>query len=201
MFFNLLNSIICGMFVMYKKLSQPPDYHISKEELEYVIDHRRKYLIDDAFWELESRGWNRTMREYYANATGHKFRNTCIPQNIKKIILRTSYWYNNKPYKFISYNINKKLPKVEKLKFSIPLHKVELIDNEDKPVRDITEKIRRYAGPQNDFHGEDVLIRDMLYFAADVLKNEYPKLKITNIVGNTKVIDTLKGTTSDLLVS
>lgn len=201
MFFNLLNSIICSIFVVYKKLLHAPDYHISKEELEYVIDHRRKYLIDDAFWELESRGWNRTMREYYANVTGNKFRNTCIPQNIKKIILRTSYWYNNKLYKFISYDINKKIPKVEKLTFSIPLHKAELLDNDDKPVCDITEKIRRYAGPQNDFHGEDVLIKDMLYFAVDVLKNEYPKLKITNIVGSSKVVDTLKGTTNDLLVS
>lgn len=200
MLFNLLNNIICSVFIVYKKLAHAPDYHIIKEELEYVIDHRRKYLIDDAFWEMESRGWNRTMREYYSNVTGHNFKNTCIPQNINKIMLRTSYWYNNKIYKFMTYNINKKIPRVEKLAFSLPLQKAELLDADDKPIFDITEKIRRYAGPQNDFHGEDVSIKDMLYFTCDVLKNEYPKLKITNIIGNSKIVDTLTGTTCDLRV-
>jgi hypothetical protein len=198
---NLLTSVICAIYRTYKRFVTIPDYTIIKEELEYIIDHRRKFLIDDLFWEHESRGWDTSLHEYHTDVSEHSFRNTCIPQNITKILLRTKYWYNNKNYKFITYNISEKVPKVDNISFSIPFSKAVLLDADDKPARDVTEKIRRYAGPKNDFHGSDVLIKDMLYFTNETLKNEYPKIKVTNIMGLSKTIDTLTGSISDLRLS
>lgn len=201
MFVNLLTSVICAMYRTYKRLITLPDYTILTEEIEYHMDHNKKFLIEDAFWAEESRKWDFILDEHYSNVTGMDFRYTCIPQNIDKIVMRTKYLYNDKIYKYITYDINKTVPKDEKLTFSLPFSNAFLLDNDDKPVRDITEKVRRYAGPKNNFHGEDVMIKDLLYYDDETLENEYPKIKVTNIIGVSKIVNTIDGKVTDLQIS
>jgi hypothetical protein len=74
---------------------------------------------------------------------------------------------------------------------------VVLVDEDDKPVRDITSKVKRYAGPRGDFEGSEVRIRDLLFYDEDTLNKSYPKIQITNALGMKKVISTLTGTTTD----
>ena len=62
------------------------------------------------------------------------------------------------------------------------------LDYNNKPVRDITSKVRKYAGPKSDFHGEDVPIRDMLRYDHVDLKERYPKIKLTNAIGMSKIV-------------
>jgi len=63
-----------------------------------------------------------------------------------------------------------------------------LLDYNNKPVRDITSKVKNNAGPKSDFHGEDVPIRDMLRYDRSTLKDEFPKIKLTNAIGMTKTV-------------
>jgi hypothetical protein len=46
MLFKLLSSVL----YLYKKLTTPADYSVLSEELEYAIDYRMKYRIEDDFW-------------------------------------------------------------------------------------------------------------------------------------------------------
>jgi hypothetical protein len=198
MLFKLLSSVL----YYYKKLVTPRDYQIISEELEYTIDYRKKYDIEDDFWREESVDWDGVMHEFYVLATGKNFRHTIIPQNVDNVILRIKYWYNGKIYKVITSDINfvPSEPKSNDVRFSIPLSRAWLLDQDDKPVRDITEKVRRYAGPRNDFHGQDVKLVDFLYYTQKTLKDEYPKLLLLNTLGMKKLVLTLKDSTTDLRI-
>ena len=198
MLFKLLSSVL----YYYKKLVTPRDYQIISEELEYTIDYRKKYDIEDDFWREESMDWDGVMHEFYVLATGKNFRHTIIPQNVDNVILRIKYWYNGKIYKVITSDINfvPSEPKSNDVRFSIPLSRAWLLDQDDKPVRDITEKVRRYAGPRNDFHGQDVKLVDFLYYTQKTLKDEYPKLLLLNTMGMKKLVLTLEDSTTDLRI-
>jgi len=113
-----------------------------------------------------------------------------IPENVHNIILRIRYWYGNKQYKFITTKVDVDWPVIlsEGISFNIPLTSAMLLDYNNKPVRDITSKVKKYAGPKSDFHGEDVPIRDMLRYDRSTLKDEFPKIKLTNAIGMTKTV-------------
>tara|TARA_B100000287_G_C20082763_1_gene563041 strand:- start:185 stop:448 length:264 start_codon:yes stop_codon:yes gene_type:complete len=84
--------------------------------------------------------------------------------------------------------------------FNIPLVSAHLLNDEGKPVKDILRKIKRYAGPRGDFHGEKVKISDMLYYDMETLKTMYPAIKIRNVFGETKTVNTIDGYITDLYV-
>ena len=151
----MLIKLLSTVIFWYKKLTTYPDYHIISEELEYKIDYRIKYQIEDEFWKNESKDWDGVLDEFYVLVSGKNFRNTIVPQNVKKLILRVKYWYGGKIYKAVSTNINFKPGQVveEGMKFSIPISSAWIVDHDDKPQVNITEKVKRYTGPRNDFTG------------------------------------------------
>jgi hypothetical protein len=200
MFTNLLNRVIVWVYTVYKYAVTVPDYCIEHASMEYTVNPNEAYEIRDKFWKDESRHWDRSTDEVYCDLTYKDYINTNIPENISKTILRIKYWYNGKLYKLITENMNFCLPDDLEggFTFSIPLGEAWLVDHDDKPMRDITEKVKRYAGPKNDFHGEKVRIRDMLYYTEDTLQKYYPSIRLTNAFGMTKNVSTLEGFTSDL---
>ena len=84
------------------------------------------------------------------------------------------------------------------MSFHVPLVGAQLLDSGDKPVKDVLEKIRRYAGPRSDFYGEKIFIKDVLYLDEVVLKNNLPRIKMKNCLGMMKTVDTATGLMSDL---
>ena len=122
------------------------------------------------------------------------------PEAVTKILIRISYWHGNRMYKFLTYNNEYTWPpkKANTMSFHIPLTSAQLLDCDDKPVKDVLEKIRRYAGPNSDFYGEKVMIKDMLFYNEDRLKNEVPRIKLKNCFGMMKTVDTLTGLMTDL---
>jgi len=200
MLVKLLSNIILPIYSTYKYFTTPRDYSIISEELEYKIDYRMKYQVEDEFWENESKTWDGTLDEYHTYVTGKPFRNTIIPQNVKNITLRVKYWYGGKIYKAISNDINFKPsePTEKGILFSIPLSSVWIVDHDDKPQVDITEKVRRYAGPRNDFHGQKVPLKEFLYYTKKMLETKFPKVLLTNSLGMKKLVLTLEDFTTDL---
>jgi hypothetical protein len=84
--------------------------------------------------------------------------------------------------------------------FSIPLSSAWLVDHDDKPIRDITEKVKRYSGPRCDFHKEKVPIDQFLYYDRSYLETHLPKIIIKNTLGMTKTISTLDTCITDLRI-
>lgn len=199
----MLTKLLSTIFFFYKYLTTPRDYSIISEELEYAVDHDMKYQIEDDFWLEESKDWeDGILDEYYTNVTGKKFRHTMIPQNVCWTILRVKYYFNGKPYTAISNDINFRPGESENnaMHFSIPLSSACIVDHDDKPVRDITEKVKRYSGPRNDFHGQKVSLEHFLYYDKKVLKERFPKIVLKNSLGMKKTLSTLDDYTTDLQI-
>lgn len=198
MLFKLLSTLI----YLYKKLTTPSDYTIISEELEYKIDYDMKYRIEDEFWENESKDWDGILDEYHCYVTNKSFRNTIVPENVKNLILRVKYYYGGKVYKAITQDINFIPGKREQdnMIFSIPLSNVWIVDHDDKPQVDITEKVKRYAGPRNDFHGQNVPLEDFLYYTRKTLETRFPKIMLTNSLGMKKIVLTTEDSTKDLRI-
>lgn len=199
----MLTKLLSTIFFFYKYLTTPRDYSIISEEIEYAVDHDMKYQIEDDFWLKESKDWeDGILDEYYVNVTGKNFRHTMVPQNIKWIILRVRYYFNGKQYTAISNDINFKPGKDEDIAmhFSIPLSSAWIVDHDDKPMRNITEKVKRYSGPRNDFHGQKVSLENFLYYDRDVLKDRFPKIVLANTLGMKKTLSTLDDFTTDLQI-
>lgn len=198
MILNLLSNVL----YFYKRLTTPRDYSIISEELEYKIDYRLKYQVEDQFWEEERKDWDGILDEFYVRATGRPFRHTVVPQNVRNLTLRVKYWYGGKVYKVITNDINYVPGKEEgsSMMFTIPLSSVWIVDHDDKPQVNITEKVKRYAGPRNDFHGESVPLKDFLYYTTETLKSRFPKIILTNSLGMKKTLLTLEDSTTDLRI-
>jgi hypothetical protein len=199
----MLTKLLSSIFFFYKYLTTPRDYSIISEEIEYAVDHDMKYQIEDEFWLNESKDWeDEVLDEYYVNATGKKFRHTMVPQNIQWIILRVRYYFNGKQYTAISNDIDFKPGDNEdnSMHFSVPFSSAWVVDHDDKPVRNITEKVKRYSGPRNDFHGQKVSLEHFLYYDRDVLEKQFPKIILKGTLGLQKIVSTLDGFTTDLQI-
>jgi hypothetical protein len=198
----MLVKLLSNLLFLYKNLTTPPDYKIIKEELEYKIDYDLKYQTDDKFWVEESKDWDGILDEYYVDVTGRDFRSTAVPQNVKYIILRIKYFYNGHVYTAISNDINFKPGENEDtaMHFSIPLSSAWIVDHDDKPIRNITEKVKRYSGPRNDFHGQKVPLEHLLYYDRIVLEERFPKIVLKNALGMKKVLSTTEDFTTGLQI-
>jgi hypothetical protein len=201
---NLLSHLIIWVYSIYRNLFDKPDFRVVSKELEYFIDPKIEYVVDEGgFWHKESKSWkDEILDNYFVDVTNEPYYVEKIPANVTKTILRIKYWYGNKQYKFITNNIMTKWPVTfeNAISFNIPLVSATLLDVNNEPVRNITNKVRRYSGPKNDFHGEDVPIKDMLYYEEDTLKNEYPKIKLVNAIGMSKTVSTYEDVITSLRI-
>lgn len=196
MILKLLSNVIVFLRYLFTK----PDYYIISEELEYKIDHDTKYLVEDDFWMEESKHWeDGILDEYYTNVSGKHFRNTIIPQNIVHTILRVRYVFNGHVYTVISNNINFTPGDDDSgMAFCIPVSNAQIVDHDDKPMIDITPRVKRYAGPRNDFHKQKLPLRDFLFYDEETLREKYPKIVISNALGMKKTLSTLENYTTDI---
>lgn len=196
----MLLKLLSIVFFIFRKLTTYPDYYITSEEIEYELERDIKYQVEDKFWEDESKSWDGILDQYHVNVTGKKFRHTSIPQNVKYIILRISYSFNGHIYKAITNDINFKPGEDTDttMSFNVPLTSAWLVDHDDKPVRDVTEKVKRYIGPRGDFHKQNVSLYHFLYYDIETLEERFPKIIVKNTLGMKKVISTINGFTTDL---
>ena len=199
----MLLKLLSSLIYLFKRLITYPDYYIVSEELEYKINPDVKFRTEDPFWEEESKDWcDGILTEYFVDVTDKDFRHSFIPQNVELLILHVKYYYNGKLYSSISYDINFKpgVNENEAMHFSIPFNSAWLVDADDKPVKDITEKVKRYSGERGDFHGEKVALEHFLYYDREYLEQYIPKIVLKNTLGMKKVISTLTGFTTDLQI-
>jgi hypothetical protein len=198
----MLVKLLSTLYYYYKKFTTPSDYQILSEELEYKINHDMKFLVEDDFWKQESKDWDGILDHYYVDVTGDAFRHTSVPQNVEHIILRVKYFFNGRVYTAISNDINYK-PGPEKntsMKFNIPLSSAWIVDHDDKPLQNITERVIRYAGPNTNFHGQKVSLEDFLYYEPKYLEERFPKIMMINGIGMKKIVSTTTGFTTDLRI-
>jgi len=174
------------------------DYKIISKELEYWVKTDTDYMTDNTFWEEQTNMWEDVCASHIV-ALSEDERVPHPPNVVTKIMYRVKYWYNNKVYKYLTYNPEYEWPpeRSDGMRFSIPLSSAHLLNKYGHPVKDVLEKIKRYTGP----HGcEKIKIADMLYYDEDALKEFFPKIQLKNILGTKKTVSTVDGYITDLRI-
>jgi len=203
MFVKLLSDVIIWVYDKIKYVVSKPDYKIIDQSMEYTIDNDIIPEELNDFWEDECDEWDGETENFYKNLNGIDYNNSVVPNNVTHIILRIKYWYNDKMYKFLSNDMNHEWPpkRVPGIVFHMPLVSAQLMDIDDKPVKDVLNKIKRYAGPRGDFHGnKNVKISDMLYYDDETLQSDYPSIKLKSALGIVKKVSTYEGYITDLQI-
>jgi len=202
MLFNLLTNVIIWVYDTLKYITSRPDYKIADTSMEYFLDTTKTPTDLDEFWEEEREEWDGETESYFKTLNFTEYKNTSVPENVTKTLVRIKYWYNDTMYKYLTCNMNHEWPpeRTQGIVFNVPIVLAQLLDSDDKPVKDLLNKIKRYAGPRGDFHNEKVKISDMLYYDMETLETEYPKIKLKNALGMTKIVSTIDGYVTDLRV-
>jgi len=202
MLVNLLTNVMLWVYGTLKYITSRPDYKIADTSMEYFLDTTKTPIDLDEFWEEEREEWDGETESYFKTLNFTEYKNTSVPENVTKTLVRIKYWYNDTMYKYLTCNMNHEWPpkRTQGIVFNVPIVLAQLLDSDDKPVKDLLNKIKRYAGPRGDFHNEKVKISDMLYYDMETLETEYPKIKLKNALGMTKIVSTIDGYVTDLRV-
>lgn len=194
LFFQLVK-----IYLFFKTLLTPRDFSINKIDIDYTVDNSEEDDYEDMndFWTKESRYWCGDDLEMCNAIVPGRDINTIkpVPKWVNDIVIRINYNYDGRNYKCITKDLDYAWPpKAPEPSFKIPLKSVILVDEDDKPVYDITKKIKKYIGPHMDFHGygETVRMRELLYFT------EFSKIKVTNVMNIHKTL-TCESTLRELL--
>ena len=191
MLLKLLTPIILWAYEKYRYFVGEKDYNIIYRSLEYTIDPDKDYTIQSDFWSREEFYWGSKNINHYVDITREDIQSTPLPENITKCSIHTKYYYNNKVYNYLTSDIEFSWPPRDSTdSLFMPITRAILMNDECKPVRDVTQKIKRYAGPKSNFYGEEVLIRDMFFYDEETMEKEYPYLIITDAMGTSKAFRT-----------
>jgi hypothetical protein len=145
-----MKNIILTIIYYLKWLFSYSDYHIAKRSVSWYGYH----TVD-----------SKTFR---------------APRGAKDLTIDIKYYFNNKVYRYMTEDPNYKWPpeqpKSEGMNFRLPIKSVFTLDEDDKPIEDVTDIYKEYSGPKVDpFPMHKVFPFDK-------------KLKITDIMGKSNVI-------------
>lgn len=99
------------------------------------------------------------------------------PRGAKDLTIDIEYYFNNKRYRYITDDPNYTWPPEQsQVTFRLPVRSVFTLDEDDKPVQDVTDVYKEYSGPR----GEPFPMHKVFPFDK--------KLKVTDIMGKSNVI-------------
>jgi len=177
------------------------DFDIKYRSILYTIDDSE---YDDGaaplsdFWKEESKKWDDGQMECWSIVDNEMDVYLTKPINVTDIIFYTKYYYNNKSYIKMSPNRpGGEWPpsKRRMMRCTLPIKTARLIpksESDDSP-KDITDKMTRYAGPNNDFHDTTILTPKMFSYTEEYLEETYPIIEIENIIGQKVSIPSYEG--------
>lgn len=137
------------------------------------------------FWTNESRYWSTYKYKYWVDVTdADKDEVMDTPPYVSDQLFVLSYEVDGKDYRCASRTMDTVWPPKKTRPFILLITKAVLLDEDDNPVKDVTNTIKKYAGYYGDFHGfDDITIQDIIMY------DDYVKMKVTNILGQSKVVD------------
>jgi hypothetical protein len=191
MFVKLLTPVILKAYEIYSRFFKHKNLEIIYRSLTYEIDPDEDYIISSDFWFDETQHWSHYNTNHFVDITKKDISQDPVPQNVKKCVVTTKYYYNNRIYKYVSHGVSQEWPPQEnETGICMPIISAKLINDNCETVRDVTEKVKRYAGPKSNFYGKSILIQDMFTYDEDTMKKEYPYLVISDVMGNVKAYKT-----------
>jgi hypothetical protein len=179
------------MYYALNTLFTTEDYHIYSAYLEYKADDMVMIDKPDTItdeWIEEAKSWNSVDHWYFWDITSEfkktngEFLNRIlddVPESVHEYVFTIKYHYGGKNYRYVSREQTCDWPPepIDGMKFIMPIAEAWCVNSRGKKVRDITKTIRKARGPRGDFHGQDVMFRD-------IIKYDQPRILITTLAGS-----------------
>lgn len=171
---------------LFKKMFEYQNNEIIEASLEYTISKKRA-ITRNFFWKNEMKYWSKYSDNYWVDVkkyyTPFLFYNLIkkSPKNVSEFILRIKYYYNGKFYKYITRNMTYEWPPNKAtMSFTLPIQGAYILDKEGNKVQDVSNKIKKYAGPKHNFHNQKIKV-------SDIFDYEFDKLEIVDLARTSKV--------------
>ena len=174
-------NLVTDVFYFFSKWFSYNNYYVRRATMEYMSNGYDELTNNNSFWYNESKQWDEEPEENFAvvtwwyNCNVHKTFMEDAPDTIIDFVFRITYLYNNKVYKYITLDQDHVWPPVASrdISYNPPLKSVT-----DENGEDVTDIIKKFAGPRNNFHGETINLKDI----------GFEKLTLTNILGQVSVV-------------
>jgi hypothetical protein len=172
---RFFKNILMQFFVFFKRFFMRANYDIRRVTLEYTTKDDT-CNFDSIFWHNESQLWD-TEHEVHTTDVTWLYRNKMIdppPPSVSECVYRISYVYGPRLYKYVTRDHNHQWPPVKVPGFNPPIREAW-----DGDGTNITERVKKFAGPNSDFHGETLVTSDI---------GKGP-LRLVNLIGRETVVD------------
>jgi len=180
MFASFFKDVLLRISIYLRRFLAPAKHKIHRVMLEYDTSGE-PCDSGSAFWVNESRFWEED--EFEENETNitwiYKNRLSIdpVPSCVSNIAFRVTYEHDGKVYKYVTRDMNHHWPPKKTPGFH-PLIKEAWAVMYDGDRMNVTDKVKKYAGPYSDFHGETLKL-------SDVVGEQCVSVQITNIMGQT----------------
>ena len=183
-FDRFIKETILSVALFLRRFIAPAKYQIKRVTIEYDSSGEQ-CDVESAFWKNEERFWDTEFEENEANITWiykNRLSVTPYPSCVSNVSYRIAYTHNGTMYKYVTRDPSHQWPPKKMPGFHPAIREawVVMYDGENMNV---TEKIKKFAGPNSDFHGETLQL-------SDVIGEQCVSLKITNILNQSIVVKT-----------
>jgi hypothetical protein len=171
-------------------LVSPRNYEVCTVYLNYKSNKSARKFVTNSFWQNETvypdqDEYKTNVTEEFTDKKLRRILRRC-PSDVTEYSVEIKYTYNRKTYKLLVYNKMPDWPPEPptEMKFTLPIISAYMIaDADDCPMIDVTKCITRYNGPHNNFHGNKIKLRDILY------SHTFKRVKITNAIRQNVILD------------
>ena len=159
---------------------------ISKINLEYEVDSDQVGALYGDFWNREKRWWDsNTVSSHYTRVSNGEV--LYVPKCVRNAYFHVKYMMAGRVYRFVTSDPNITYPTNDSsgtvMRFSLPISKAVLLNDDDCVVRDVTKKMKQYHGPRGDYHRMDVPAKYLFF------EDNYSKVRVINVINSVQTID------------
>jgi hypothetical protein len=185
---RFFREMVLSVIFFVRRFFMRSTYVIKKVLLEYKTTGDN-FVSDSIFWKNERRFWNMdsewTMEpEDVSTDITWIYKNRIQidppPSCVSDITYRVTYMYAGTIYTFVTRNPNHAWPPKKVPGFN-PAIKEAWITMFDDFQDDATKRVKQFAGPNSDFHGETLHLRDMF-------NEQCVSLRLVNMLGKSTTI-------------
>lgn len=188
----IFENVVRGTNLFKRLFLYRPNYKVLKAELEYVHEPVVTEETDlDPLWVPEQKYWDEDEPTgSFVNITKYAQEGTVgeiiVPDSIDQCIISLWYLYNDKTWRFFTRDLKYKWPPESDrgvMRFTLPIKSAYLLDEDMEEINDVTGKIKKYAGPFNNFFNQEITPDDMLGCSY-----QFKFLKIVNLIGREYIV-------------
>lgn len=177
--------------VLWNSITYVPDYTVNGVYMQYSADATFDLEGKSPLWIEEAKYWDSVDAWYDWDLTS-VYRKGGIgalrdimqnkPDEVNECVIFIRYTYGVREYTFATRDPEfkwtpDKVWENETVKFRFPLSEVWAVDGNGRRVVNITDQVKKIAGPRGDFHHQDVLLKH-------IMSHDYPKVEVVTMLNS-----------------